>query len=385
MLELFFLLLPIAAAYGWYMGQRSAGQTERKRSRALSKNYYDGLNYLLSDQPDKAVDLFIELLQVDEETFETHLSLGNLFRKRGEVDRSIRIHQNLIARPHLTTEQRDAAMMELGKDYLAAGLYDRAEDLFLKLVKEPDHSQDAERQLLSIYQATKEWWKAIKVARKFGRVSRKELKPVVAHYYCELAQQASEPAERMKLLDKALSTDSHCVRAMVEKIRVLEGKDNAGAAKLVNQLVAAAPDMLPEVLDDAEAIFHQLGLDDQFVALLHSVMERDGNVSTLLKLVDITAQTSGADQAEMLLLEQLKRQPTMRGFHHLMKLQMEQADLGAGKERIEMLSKLVEAQIKLRPIYRCRRCGFPSHSLYWHCPSCKSWGEGKRIRGLDGE
>ncbi|TKB50393.1 lipopolysaccharide assembly protein LapB [Ferrimonas sediminicola] len=385
MLELFFLLLPVAAAYGWYMGQRSAGNSERRRARAFSKNYYEGLNFLLSDQPDKAVDLFIELLQVDEETFETHLSLGNLFRKRGEVDRSIRIHQNLIARPHLTTEQRDAAMMELGKDYLAAGLYDRAEDLFLKLVKEPDHSEDAERQLLSIYQATKEWWKAIKVARKFGRVSRKELKPIVAHYYCELAQQEQDPAGRMKLLDRALSTDGHCVRAMVEKIRALQGRDNAGAAKLVTKLVAVAPDMLPEVVDDAEAIYRQLGLEDQFVSLLHTVLERDGNVSTLLKLVDITAQTTGTEQAELLLLEHLKRQPTMRGFHHLMQLQMAQADLGAGRERIAMLSKLVEAQIKLRPIYRCRRCGFPSHSLYWHCPSCKSWGEGKRIRGLDGE
>ncbi|USD39545.1 MULTISPECIES: lipopolysaccharide assembly protein LapB [Ferrimonas] len=385
MLELVFLLLPIAAAYGWYMGQRSAGQSERKKAQVFSKNYFEGLNFLLSDQPDKAVDLFIELLQVDEETFETHLSLGNLFRKRGEVDRSIRIHQNLIARPHLLPEQRDAAMMELGKDYLAAGLYDRAEDLFLKLIKEPDHSEDAERQLLHIYQATKEWWKAIKVARKFGRVSRKELKPIVAHYYCELAQLASDTAEQCKLLDKALSTDSHCVRAMIAKVPLLKEQDTAGALKVVNQIAATAPEMMPEVLDQAEAIYAALDLDDQFMTLLHSILERDGNVSCLLKLVDRTAENVGPQEAEALLLDQLKRQPTMRGFHHLMKLQLDQLQLGQGRERVDLLSKLVEAQIKLRPIYRCHRCGFPSHSLYWHCPSCKSWGEGKRIRGLDGE
>lgn len=136
MLEILFLLLPIAAGYGWYMGRRSLRQNQYHQRKKLSRDYFTGLNYLLSNESDKAVDLFISLLDVDDETIDTHMSLGALFRKRGEVDRSIRIHQNLIARPSLTTEQRDAAMMELGKDYMAAGFYDRAEEIFLALIKE---------------------------------------------------------------------------------------------------------------------------------------------------------------------------------------------------------------------------------------------------------
>ncbi|TKB57514.1 lipopolysaccharide assembly protein LapB [Ferrimonas aestuarii] len=383
MLELVFLLLPIAAAYGWYMGQRSAGQSQRQQAKNYSKNYYEGLNFLLSDQPDKAVDRFIELLQVDEETFDTHLSLGNLFRKRGEVDRSIRIHQNLIARPHLLPEQRNDAMMALGRDYLASGLYDRAEDIFLKLVKQPDHTEEAERHLLSIYEATKEWWKAIKVARKFGRVSRKDLKPIVAHYYCELAVLEAPGKDQLKLYQKALSVDKLCVRAMIALIKLLKDSDTDYAFKLVRQLSSAAPEMVPESLEEIEQLYAGEGLQEEFQSFLRGIVERDGNVSCLLALVKSVSDSAGEEQAQSLLLSHLKRQPTMRGFHHLMTMQPHQ--LGTGADRIKLLSDLVEKQIKLRPVYRCGQCGFPSHSLYWHCPSCKSWGQGKRIRGLDGE
>ncbi|MGL5669602.1 MAG: lipopolysaccharide assembly protein LapB, partial [Shewanella sp.] len=152
MLEILFLLLPIAAGYGWYMGRRSIRQNQSNQRKQLSRDYFTGLNFLLSNESDKAVDLFISMLDVDDETIDTHLSLGSLFRKRGEVDRSIRIHQNLIARPTLTNEQRDIAMMELGKDYLAAGFYDRAEEIFLNLVSQDDHSEESETQLIAIYQ-----------------------------------------------------------------------------------------------------------------------------------------------------------------------------------------------------------------------------------------
>lgn len=135
MLELLFLLLPIAAAYGWYMGRRGVRQDAQTKSHHFSRQYVAGLNFLLSDEPDKAVDLFIQLLEVDSETIETHLALGNLFRSRGEVDRAIRIHQNLVARPNLVWEQRHLAMLELARDFLAAGLLDRAEHMLLELKK----------------------------------------------------------------------------------------------------------------------------------------------------------------------------------------------------------------------------------------------------------
>ena len=160
MLELLFLLLPIAAGYGWYMGRRSVRQDTQQQSNQFSRQYVAGLNYLLSDESDKAVDLFIQLLEVDSETIETHLSLGNLFRQRGEVDRAIKIHQNLVAR-ELTREQRQLALQELARDFLAAGLLDRAEALWKELCEDSDFEETALAQLLIIHQQLRDWDKAI--------------------------------------------------------------------------------------------------------------------------------------------------------------------------------------------------------------------------------
>lgn len=172
MLELLFLLLPIAAAYGWYMGNRSASNNRQEQSNHMSRQYVAGLNMLLSDESDKAVDIFIELLQVDSETIDTHLALGNLFRSRGEVERAIKIHQNLIARPNLTIEQRNLSLQQLAKDYMVAGLFDRAEKIFGQLLDEPDYRKSALQQLLDIYQRTREWEKAIDMATQLVKMGR---------------------------------------------------------------------------------------------------------------------------------------------------------------------------------------------------------------------
>ncbi|PKH99655.1 lipopolysaccharide assembly protein LapB, partial [Shewanella sp. 11B5] len=213
MLEILFLLLPIAAGYGWYMGRRSIRHSDSQQTKKLSRDYFTGLNFLLSNESDKAVDLFISMLDVDDETIDTHLSLGSLFRKRGEVDRSIRIHQNLIARPSLTNEQRDIAMMELGKDYMAAGFYDRAEEIFINLVSQDDHSEEAETQLLLIYQVTKEWQNAIDITKRLPRKRQQVLKCTTAHFYCQLADEANNDADKIKKLQQAIKQDAQCGRA----------------------------------------------------------------------------------------------------------------------------------------------------------------------------
>ncbi|GAA4902948.1 lipopolysaccharide assembly protein LapB [Ferrimonas pelagia] len=386
MFELLFLLLPIAAAYGWYMGRRSIRINQQHSQQSLSRNYVEGLNFLLSDQPDKAVDRFIELLQVDSETFDTHLSLGNLFRKRGEVDRSIRIHQNLIARPHLSLEQKDLAMMELAKDYLAAGLYDRAEEILLQLVKDPDHSQEAELQLLSIYQATKEWWKAIRLVKKFKRADRQTMVPQVAHYYCQLAEQSDELAEKIKLWFKALKIDPKCGRANLAlfEAALRDGQDKQ-AIDALQRLAKFSPEWVSETLPQAEQPFARQDQRAQYRDWLESVMASHASTSTVLALAEVLAEAQGPEQAEQLILSQLKRHPTMRGFHRLMSMRTDALGDTTAKDSLLLLSDLVEKQIRLRPKYRCLQCGFPGHSLHWQCPSCKSWGQIQRIRGLDGE
>lgn len=190
MLELLFLLLPVAAAYGWYMGRRSAQQDKQQEANRLSREYVAGVNFLLSNQQDKAVDLFLEMLKEDTGTVEAHLTLGNLFRSRGEVDRAIRIHQSLMESASLSYEQRLLAIQQLGRDYMAAGLYDRAESMLLQLTDETDFRVGALQQLLQIYQLTSDWQKAIDTAERLVKLGKDRQRMEIAHFYCELALQA---------------------------------------------------------------------------------------------------------------------------------------------------------------------------------------------------
>ncbi|NNF96569.1 MAG: tetratricopeptide repeat protein, partial [Halobacteria archaeon] len=187
MLEILFFLLPIAALSGWWLGRRSKARRQEESSLELPSSYLRGLNYLLNEQQDKAIDLFIQLLDVDNDTVETHLALGSLFRRRGEVDRAIRIHQNLIARPTLSKEQRMQALFELGQDYMRAGLLDRAETLLGELIGNEPHTVAALQHLLDIYQQEKDWDKAIQIAQRLESRTGQSKRNLIAQYYCEKA------------------------------------------------------------------------------------------------------------------------------------------------------------------------------------------------------
>lgn len=386
MLELLFLLLPIAAAYGWYMGRRSLRQKQNSAQKKLSRDYFTGLNFLLSNESDKAVDLFISMLDVDDETVDTHLSLGSLFRKRGEVDRSIRIHQNLIARPNLATEQRDMAMMELGKDYMAAGFYDRAEEIFLNLVSQDDHSEEAETQLISIYQITKEWQKAIDITKRLPRKRQQGLKPVIAHFYCQLAEEAGDEVGKLKGFQAALKQDSQCGRALLSLAKTyLDAGQLPQAKQMLNQLIDADAELFADALACARQLYQELNDIDGYRELLAHAIDKGAGASVVVALAQRMIEDGNIKGAEDMVMEALYRHPTMRGFQHLMQMHIKQAEQGQARDSLAMLEKLVEQQIRFRPSYRCRECGFPAHTLYWHCPSCKSWGSIKRVRGLDGE
>ncbi|WP_407332724.1 lipopolysaccharide assembly protein LapB [Enterovibrio sp. 27052020O] len=389
MLELLFLLLPIAAGYGWYMGNRNARHRKQDQSHHLSRQYVAGLNLLLSDQSDKAVDLFIELLQVDNETIDTHLALGNLFRSRGEVDRAIRIHQNLIARPNLTLDQRNLALQQLAKDYMVAGFFDRAEKIFHQLIEEPDYKQFALQQLLAIYQQTREWDKAIDIASRLVKSGKTKLKRDISHFYCELAMQSlaeSDEKTTRQLLRKALSTDKGCVRASLMLARIdIENKDYKDATKGLEHVLEQDPDFVSEALPLLEQCYQHMDKEMSLVRFLKNCIEKNTGASAELMMSDIISDHENPAMAQSFLTRQLTKNPTMKGFHKLMELHVEQAEEGRAKISLTTLKHLVEEQLKVKPHYRCRKCGFSTHSLYWHCPSCKGWGSIKPIRGLDGE
>ncbi|MGF1763437.1 lipopolysaccharide assembly protein LapB [Aliivibrio kagoshimensis] len=389
MLELLFLLLPIAAAYGWYMGNRNARHQRQKQTNHLSRQYVAGLNMLLSDQSDKAVDHFIELLQVDSETIDTHLILGNLFRSRGEVDRAIRIHQNLIARSSLTIEQRNIALQQLAKDYMVAGFFDRAEKIFEQLIDEPEHKDAALAQLVTLYQQTREWDKAIFYATKLAKTGKKTIKKDIAHYWCELALIELSDSNNDKAkqnIKRALSTDPDCVRAsiMLAKLYIDQNKDKAAIKQLeliFDQDIDFISEALPLLLECYEREKDEAGL----LNFLKACIDKKSGATAELMMSDLISRHENLEVAQGFMTKQLVKNPTMKGFYRLMNYHLLEAEEGRAKKSLTMLRSLVGEQLKMKPHYQCRKCGFSTQALYWHCPSCRGWGSVKPIKGLDGE
>ena len=389
MLELLFLLLPVAAAYGWYMGRRSAQQTKQDEANRLSRDYVAGVNFLLSNQQDKAVDLFLDMLKEDTGTVEAHLTLGNLFRSRGEVDRAIRIHQTLMESASLSYDQRLLAVQQLGRDYMAAGMYDRAEDMFNQLVDETDFRIGALQQLLQIYQATSEWQKAIDVAERLVKLGKDKQRGEIAHFYCELAlqQMGNDDMDRaMALLKKGAAADRTSPRISIMMGRVLMAKgDYAKAVESLLRVIDQDKELVSETLEMLQTCYLQLGKNAEWAEFLTRCVEENVGATADLMLAEIIDQREGQDQAQIAVTRQLQRHPTMRVFHKLMDYHLHDAEEGRAKESLMALRDMVGEQIRSKPRYRCQKCGFTAYTMYWHCPSCRAWSTVKPIRGLDGQ
>ncbi|VGG33303.1 heat shock protein YciM [Klebsiella quasipneumoniae] len=389
MLELLFLLLPVAAAYGWYMGRRSAQQSKQDDASRLSRDYVAGVNFLLSNQQDKAVDLFLDMLKEDTGTVEAHLTLGNLFRSRGEVDRAIRIHQSLMESASLTYDQRLLAVQQLGRDYMAAGLYDRAEDMFKQLVDETDFRLGALQQLLQIYQATSDWQSAIEVAERLVKLGKEKHRGEIANFWCELALQqmaANDLDKAMALLKKGAAADRNSARVSIMMGRVWMGKgDYAKAVESLERVIDQDKELVGETLEMLQTCYQQLGKADEWEVFLRRCVEENAGATAELMLAQILEQREGVEAAQNYVTRQLERHPTMRVFHKLMDYHLNEAEEGRAKESLGVLRNMVGEQVRSKPRYRCQKCGFTAHTLYWHCPSCRSWATIKPIRGLDGQ
>lgn len=388
MLELLFLLLPVAAGYGWVMGRNSVRQAQHKQSRILSKHYYKGLNFLLSDQPDKAVDTLIKMINLDTGTAETHIAMGNFFRHRGEIDRAIRVHQNLVSREEISDDQKALALRELGKDYINAGFLERAENTFLRLLDSEKHFIDAQLQLFNIYQTTKEWERAIELAESMIKEGdNDELCIRIAHFYCEQAQiliknQDFEPAE--KHLQKAIMADEHAVRPwlILGKMAIAQQNYKQGIAYL-REIPERDIAWLSEAVPLLEECAQALQDDSELIEILETYWQQCA--TAYLAKVKLMAKQGEDAQAAEVLFSQLRKAPTMRGFRTLMSLYIAQGVASDATASLKMLNELIDEQIKQRPKYRCSACGFAGRQIHWLCPSCKKWGAVKPIKGLDGE
>jgi lipopolysaccharide biosynthesis regulator YciM len=388
-LELLFLLLPLAALSGWWIGRRSAGTgRDCLDNRDFSSRYFKGLNYLLNEQQDKAIAVFIQMLEVDSETVETHFALANLFLRRGEVDRAIRIHQNLIARPTLTREQRNQALYELGSDYMRAGLLDRAESLFQELTGDTEFGPSALRQLLDIYQQEKEWEKAITVARRLEGNGFETARAVIAHYYCEMAELSRDQGDSVqaqRYAKRALDEDKLCVRASLVEARLLTASGNwKGAVKALRRVEAQDPAFVPETIAPLHECYTALQRPQEMIDYLRGVYASRGGISTLLALAELLRSLHGEKPAVEFVAEQLRTRPSVRGVEWLINAIIQQGD-GASRDDLLVLRELSHRMLDGKPVYKCSQCGFAGKTLHWCCPSCRDWNTVKPIQGIEGE
>ena len=386
--ELLWFLLPVAAASGWWVSWRQYQKTEKPR-RSVPPEYYKGINYFLNEQPDKAIDVFIKMLEVDSDSVEPHLALGNLFRRRGETDRAIRIHQNLIARPTLDKSQRDQALLELGHDYMQAGLFDRAESLLEELVDRDRGNLPALRLLLKIYEQEQEWVNAIDVARKLEAGSKQNMRSLIAQYYCEVAEVAiksGDLSDGRRMLRRSLSHHSGCARAWILQAGMDEQQGNYRALiKSCRRLLQQQPDFLADVIVMLMRAYRQLGHEREFEAFIEPVIAAQNAIHPILVYSEYLLERRGQESTADYLENYLNDHPSLQGLHRLLvikqRLVMESArpesqppagskvQLQGYRGPLDIIAKLVENN----PLYICKNCGFPGSRRRWQCPGCRQW------------
>ncbi|AHE67336.1 lipopolysaccharide assembly protein LapB [Legionella oakridgensis] len=389
MINLWPLLLPAAAWSGWWVASRSYSIKGKRTSNHFSREYVVGLNYLLNEQPDKAVDVFIKLLEVDSDTVETHLALGSLFRRRGEVDRAIRIHQNLIARPQLSLLQRKEALMALGQDYMSAGVFDRAERIFTEVVELGGNREtNSLHGLLAIYQQEKAWEKALDVIKKLEDSTGNSMHAQAAHYYCEMASQALKNGAYDKAyhaVKQALMVDKQSVRAsLMQATLEMKGGRYKQAVRALKRVPEQDPEFLTEIIEPLVHCYRELNAMDECVHYLEQTLTEYPRASLIFVIGEHLRREKGIDFAIDFVSMQLSRHPSIRGLNRLICWHLESAH-GKVREKLQMLYDITSKFLDNKPIYRCGQCGFGGKFLHWHCPSCKQWGRMKPIHGLEGD
>jgi lipopolysaccharide assembly protein B len=368
------LALPLFFALGWLAARIDIKQVVRE-SRALPRAYLNGLNFLVNEQQDKAVDAFIEAVRIDPDTIELHFALGALFRRRGETERAIRVHQSLVEREDISEDRRLDALVALAEDYLRAGLLDRAEAIYLRL-RGSRHNEVATQNLLDIYQQEKEWIKAVEVARSLSGHEGVRWRKEIANFYCELADNAlasSRHDEARGYIDEALAMNRHCVRASILLGDLLLARDRVEEAidawkRVENQ----DPVYLSLIAERIMAAHTRLDRAEQGQTLLRAWLERNPTLDLLEQVFKWEMERKGPRAAYELVRDQLRRNPTVLGLEKLLEAAAQQAEPGQ-RDDIELVRQLIHGHTRRVARYRCDGCGFKSRLFQWRCPACGGW------------
>lgn len=364
-------LLPVL---GFILGIFLARRRFKKQKKQLrfSNDYFQGLNYLLNDEQDKALDIFIKLVETDWETIDTSLALGAIFRRNGEIDKAIKLHQNLLARPSLPAEYKATVLLALAKDYLQAGWFDRAESLFKDVVDNDEFTSEAQKCLMSIYEQEQEWENAINIARRFQTRGGNKISATTAHYYCELSVQVlnqGDLKEAEVLATQALNTDKDCVRAsiLLADIAITRGRYQK-AIRFLRQVEIQNIQLFPLVVEKLVLSYRNTSNLNKALSYLRSLDQKYQEVSLVPVITSLTNEIFGEEDALQYLSEAVLRKPSLNSLStllHLQNIESEQID--------NLVPSVVDAITSKQNDYQCERCGYSANTHVWLCPSCHGW------------
>ena len=366
-----FLLL---AAAGWAMG-RFGERDDEDAPPPLNIDYLKGLNFLLNEQTDQALEHFLAMVRVDDKTIETHFALGSLFRRRGEIDRAIRIHQNIIARPDLAAEQRDQALYSLAKDYLSAGLLDRAEKLFVRLAQGSRFQVQALEALCGIYEQERDWEKAIDAGQRLEVLGGRSLALQIAHYHCELAEAAvarNDYAAARQYVKKAQSGRPRTMRGALTRAHIArDTDDNKTALKLYHRIIDENTYLIAEALPEIVAIYERENATAELESALQALLKKNPERSSLVAYTAIVNDLGGIPVIDNCVEQYMLNEPTLGEFVELQ--QLSEGDKGSSESALAKVRGALSKLASATPRYQCHECGFSSQRLLWQCPSCRNW------------
>lgn len=357
-------LLPLAAWSGWWVAMRREARLMRHdRSRAA---YFEGLSYLLSDQTDKAVDVFVAIAEFDHQTIENQLTLGRLFRRRGEVDRALHLHKQLEQQAQPDSVQMYDIMFELAEDYRSAGMFAQAQVIYEELL-ERRPQQQVLQVLMALYERTGHWQQAKVLAQRWQDSGYGDMSAALANYDCELAKiarQQSDHAAAYAHLRTALHCDAGCVRANVLTGQYcLEDGQYVQALHALQSIAQQSSPHLADVLPQMTAAYRALGREDEYHDWLWQMGAQCTQVRLIIAIADALQETGQAEQARALLTQALLRSDSPLLIWSCLQHNVD----------ITTRSKEIMTAIKPQTVYQCHCCGFRQQKQCWHCPACFAW------------
>ena len=351
-------------------------------------NYFRGLNYLINEEQDKAIELFVGISELDQEMADTQLALGNLFRRRGEFDRAIKIHQNLVDRSKAEDPAQADALLELASDYAASGLLDRAEEIYRQLLTGGQHIDTAYDELISVYEREKDWERAIQLANESQHQNTVDRSVQLGHYYCELADRAVSEGDTdtaRQFLKKALETDPNSARANILRgdLAMARG-DTSRAIECYTAVENQNPELTPIVIKPLLNAFCDSGDRNGLHDYIDGIRQRFNSYSVISTTRDMIARLDGEEEADRFFKDQILKRPSLRGLRDWAQGELKKSKPGE-REKVGIIIRMLDSVVEDKPGYVCSQCGFQAKTLHWQCPSCNQWDSVKTIIGAEGE